>query len=76
MEQTYIAIMIQSLEKKEQVLDKIKISSVGYNEIFVHMAMPVACAFTLGHVWMPKADLKLVLYDYYNNTENKTITIE
>lgn len=59
-----------------QVLDKIKISSVGYNEIFVHMAMPVACAFTLGHVWMPKADLKLVLYDYYNNTENKTITIE
>lgn len=59
-----------------KVLDKIKVSSVTYNEIFVHMAMPVACAFTLGHVWMPKADMKLVLYDYYNNTENKTITIE
>ncbi|MEY8592318.1 SAVED domain-containing protein [Butyricimonas hominis] len=59
-----------------EVLDKIKASSADYNEILVHMAMPVACAFTLGHVGMPKADMKLVLYDYYNNTENKTITIE
>ena len=59
-----------------EVLDKIKASSAAYNEILVHMAMPVACAFTLGHVWMPKADMKLTLYDYYNDTENKTITIE
>ena len=59
-----------------EVLDKIKALSADYNEILVHMAMPVACAFTLGHVWMPKADMKLALYDYYNNTENKTITIE
>lgn len=58
------------------VLDKIKASSTDFNEILVHMAMPVACAFSLGHVWMPKADMKLVLFDYYNNTENKTITIE
>ncbi len=58
------------------VLDKIKVSSPAFNEILVHMAMPVACAFTLGHVWMPKADMKLVLHDYYNDTENKTITIE
>lgn len=58
-----------------QILDRIKASSIAYNEIRVHMAMPVACAFMLGHVWMPKADMKLVLYDYYNNIENKTITI-
>lgn len=58
------------------VLDKIKTSSTAFSEILVHMTMPVACAFTLGHVWMPKADMKLVLYDYYNDTENKTITIE
>lgn len=59
-----------------EMLDKIKASAAAYNEILVHMAMPVACAFTLGHVWMPKADMKLTLYDYYNDTENKTITIE
>lgn len=58
-----------------EVLDKIKASSV-YNEILVHMAMPVACAFMLGHVWMPKADMKLILHDYYNNTENRAIIIE
>ena len=59
-----------------EVLDKIKASSAAYNEILVHMAMPVACAFMLGHVWMPKADMKLILHDYYNNTENKAIVIE
>lgn len=58
-----------------QILDRIKTSAVAYDKILVHMAMPVACAFTLGHVWMPKADMRLVLHDYYNNTENKTITI-
>ena len=58
-----------------EVLDKIKASS-AYNEILVHMAMPVACAFMLGHVWMPKADMKLILHDYYNNTENRAIIIE
>ena len=58
-----------------EVLDNIKTSS-AYNEILVHMAMPVACAFMLGHVWMPKADMKLILHDYYNNTENKAIIIE
>lgn len=58
-----------------EVLDKINASST-YNEILVHMAMPVACAFMLGHVWMPKADMKLILHDYYNNAENKTIIIE
>lgn len=28
------------------------------------MAMPVACAIELGRVWMPKADMEMVLYDY------------
>lgn len=59
-----------------EIFDRIKASAAAYNEIYVHMAIPVACAFMLGHVWMPKADMKLVLYDYYNDTENKTITIE
>lgn len=59
-----------------QTLDKLKTASQFYTEIWVHMAMPIACAFMLGHVWMPKADMKLALYDYYNNEENRTITIE
>ena len=40
------------------------------------MAMPIACAVELGRVWMPKAHKPLVLYDYQNKKEGKTITIK
>ena len=48
----------------------------NYPEINVHMAMPIACAVELGRVWMPKAHKPLVLYDYQNKKEGKTITIK
>ena len=48
----------------------------SFPSINVHMAVPVSCAIELGRVWMPKPHKSLVLFDYSNNVENKTITIE
>ncbi len=48
----------------------------SFPSINVHMAVPVSCAIELGRVWMPKPHKSLVLFDYRNNVENKTITIE
>ena len=47
-----------------------------FPSINVHMAVPVSCAIELGRVWMPKPHKSLVLFDYRNYVENKTITIE
>lgn len=41
-----------------------EIKDAGKTDIKVFMAMPNACAVEVGRVWMPKADLPLLLYDY------------
>ena len=48
-------------------LDKIK-SHHGCVELHVFPAMPVSVSVELGRVWMPKADMPLVIYD-----ENKSM---
>ena len=45
-------------------------------EIYVHMAMPNACAVEFGRGWMHKVDADLVLYDTYNDKENEAIIIK
>ena len=45
------------------VLDEIR-TSTRQTILHIFMAMPVACAIELGRVWMPKADMEMVLYDY------------
>ena len=56
--------------------DKIK-SHHGCVDLYVFPAMPVSASIELGRVWMPKADMPLVIYDE-NKSKNgfhKTITI-
>jgi len=57
--------------------DKIK-SHHGCIELHIFPAMPVSASVELGRVWMPKADMPLVIYDE-NKSKNgfyKTITIK
>ena len=58
-------------------LDKIK-SYHGCIELHVFPAIPVSASIELGRVWMPKADMPMVIYDE-NKEKNgfyKTITIK
>jgi len=60
------------------VLNEIKVAHGEQAKILVFPAMPVSCAVELGRVWMPKADLPLVIYDQ-NRTANRfieTLTIQ
>ena len=74
--------IMRTLKQQDQFRELVRnllseISGItSFAGINIHMAMPVSCAIELGRVWMPKAHKSLVLYDYSNNTENKTITIE
>lgn len=43
--------------------------------LHVHMAMPNSCAIEFGRVWMPKADLPLILFDYFQKNEHEVIEI-
>ncbi len=61
------------LRSKKQLMDfrtitRATLDNINANysnkTIKVFMAMPVACAIELGRVWMPKADLPMVLYEY------------
>jgi hypothetical protein len=56
--------------------DKIK-SYHGCVDLHIFPAMPVSASIELGRVWMPKADMPLVIYDENkaNNGFFKTITI-
>jgi hypothetical protein len=60
-----------------QTLDEIKQLHGEAAVIHVFQAMPVSAAIELGRVWMPKADLPLILYDENkkNGGFHKTITI-
>lgn len=46
-----------------QLLDEIKAVHGGVTELHVFPAMPIATAIEFGRVWMPKADMSLVIYD-------------
>ena len=46
-----------------RTMDEIKASCPTAQQIHVFPAMPVSCAIELGRVWMPKADLPLLVYD-------------
>ena len=50
----------------------------GCRELHIFPAMPVSAAIELGRVWMPKADMPLVIYDQNKDRGGfyKTITIE
>ncbi len=65
-------------ETVRQVLNKIKAAHGEQSEIHVFPAMPVSAALELGRVWMPKADLPLVIYDQNRKAGGfiKTITIK
>lgn len=52
-----------------KALDKIKATHGEQTYLKVFPAMPVSAAIEFGRVWMPKADLPLIIYD--QNTSNK-----
>jgi hypothetical protein len=64
--------------KVRSALNKIKSQHGQNTKIHVFPAMPVSAAVELGRVWMPKADLPLVLYDQNNKKGGfyQTLTIE
>ncbi len=67
----------QFREMARAILRDIKAAHGEHAEINVFPAMPVALAIELGRVWMPKADLPLVVFDQ-NRTQGgfiKTIEI-
>jgi hypothetical protein len=58
--------------------DKIKAKHGQDAELNIFPAMPVSTAIELGRVWMPKADLPMIIYDqnYKLGGFSKTITIK
>lgn len=60
-----------------RAMDTIK-AHHGCRELHIFSAMPVSAAIELGRVWMPKADMPLVIYDQNKDRGGfyKTITIE
>jgi len=59
------------------IFDKIK-SYHGCTDLHIFPAMPVSASIELGRVWMPKADMPLILYDENKSKVGfyKTITIK
>lgn len=51
-----------------RLFDKIKAEHGHDTVLHVFPAMPVAAAFELGRIWMPKADMRMTIYD-----ENKSL---
>ncbi|MDX5321359.1 MAG: SAVED domain-containing protein [Bacteroidota bacterium] len=60
-----------------KAFDRIKAKHGEDAVIHVFPALPVAAAIELGRVWMPKADLPMILYDQNRKNDGffKTITI-
>ncbi len=50
-----------------EALNAIKASHASADQIHLFPAVPVSAAVELGRVWMPKADLPLVIYDENRN---------
>ncbi len=51
-----------------KLLNEIKVSYGAQTPLHIFPAMPIATAIELGRVWMPKADMSLIIYD--ENTAN------
>ena len=45
------------------MFDQIKARYSGDTPLNMFPAMPIATAIELGRVWMPKADMPLIIYD-------------
>lgn len=58
-----------------RLLDRIKAVHGDGREIHLFPAMPASLAVELGRVWMPKADLPLVLYDRQGSRFIPTFTL-
>jgi len=60
-----------------QLFNEIKSNYTTQTELHVFPAMPIAIAIELGRVWMPKADMPLIIYDQNKTFDgfNKTIKI-
>lgn len=61
-----------------RLLNEIKLVHGADEPIHVFPAMPVATAIELGRIWMPKADMPLIIYDQNNvlGGFNEAIRIE
>lgn len=66
--------LIDFSAKVRQILNEIKAIHGGHTELHIFPAMPIATAIEFGRVWMPKADMPLIIYDE-NNGFNKAIEI-
>jgi hypothetical protein len=51
-----------------QAFDRIKAQHGEHAVIHVFPAVPVSAAVEFGRVWMPKADLPMVIYDQHRAT--------
>ena len=58
-----------------RLLNRIKAVHGDGREIHLFPAMPASLAVELGRVWMPKADLPLVLYDRHGERWTRTFTL-
>jgi hypothetical protein len=60
-----------------QLMDSIKAKHGAGTELHVFPAMPIATAIEFGRVWMPKADMPLMIYDENTSIDgfNKAIEI-
>ncbi|MDP1810741.1 MAG: SAVED domain-containing protein [Sediminibacterium sp.] len=61
-----------------RIFNKIKIAHGEDSLIHLFPIMPVSAAVELGRVWMPKADLPIIIYDQHrsNNGFTQTLTIK
>jgi hypothetical protein len=60
-----------------QLFDEIKSNYSTQTELHIFPAMPIATAIEFGRIWMPKADMPLIIYDENKTFDgfNKTIEI-
>jgi len=60
-----------------QLFDEIKSNYSSQTKLHIFPAMPIAIAIELGRIWMPKADMPLIIYDENKTFDgfNKTIEI-
>jgi len=63
-------------QKFRQLLDRIKAKHGHDTVLHLLPAVPVSVAVEIGRVWMPKADLPLLIYDQNRQTDGFSTTFE
>ncbi|WP_254777628.1 SAVED domain-containing protein [Paenibacillus naphthalenovorans] len=58
------------------LMDRIKLAHGQNNRLNIFPAMAVSTAVELGRIWMPKADLPLVIYDQNKKTNKFELALE